>query len=257
MPKKLWFIAIAILIASCVPKEKILYLQDLSKDGISSNTSTNYEPKIKADDLLRIVVSGKNMEAINDFNKMISPTLRTENSLGGQQQLFGYLVDEEGKIDFPILGTIDLSSMTISEATIYLKDRISDYISDPIFLDIRILNFKVTVLGEVNSPNTYQLESNRITLLQAIGLAGDLTIYGSRNDIIVLREVNGEKLSYSVDITSSDFIESEFYYLQQNDVVVVNPNNARIQSAGFNRNAPIFVSIASLLLSIIVIIERN
>ena len=124
-------------------------------------------------------------------------------------------------------------------------------------MDIRILNFKITVLGEVNSPGTFNVSSNRTTLLQAIGLAGDLTIYGSRNDVIVLRESGNKQVSISIDLTSREFLESEFYFLQQNDIVVVNPNNAQVQSAGFNRNAPIFVSIASLLLSIVVIFSAT
>ncbi len=124
-------------------------------------------------------------------------------------------------------------------------------------VDIRIVNFKVTVLGEVNRPGTFTLDYNRITLLQVIGTAGDLTIYGNRKNVTVLRDVNGIQTTSTVDLTSASFIDSDFYYLQQNDVVVVEPNYAQIQAAGFNRNASLFVSIASVLLSLIVIISRN
>ena len=124
-------------------------------------------------------------------------------------------------------------------------------------MDIRIVNFKITVLGEVKRPGTFTLDYNRITLLQVIGTAGDLTIYGNRKNVTVLRDVNGIQTTSTVDLTSASFIDSDFYYLQQNDVVVVEPNYAQIQAAGFNRNASLFVSIASVLLSLIVIISRN
>ena len=253
----LYLLIVTILISSCVSKEKILYLQDLEKNREYNQDLSDYKPEIKPDDLLRILVTSKNMEAVALFNKTVSPTMGNETAVVGQQQLFAYLVDENGYIDYPILGRLDLNNMTVSEVSSLLKDKISKYVKDDVFIDVRILNFKVTVLGEVNQPGTYPLQGNRNTLLQALGLAGDLTIYGKRNDITIIREEKGLKKSASIDLTSEKFMNSEFYFLKQNDVIIVHPNNAQVQSAGFNRNAPLFVSIASLLLSIIVILERS
>ncbi|WP_245833675.1 polysaccharide biosynthesis/export family protein [Nonlabens spongiae] len=254
----MYFILITFLVVGCVSKKKILYLQDLDKTGRLNADISVYKPEVKPDDLLRILVTAKNMNAVSSFNRMVSPTLENQTRVMGQQQLFGYLVDENGYIDFPELGMLDLNNKTVSEISELIKDKIqSTYVRDEVSVDVRILNFKVTVLGEVNRPGTFTMESNRNTLLQALGIAGDLTIYGNRKDITVIREFKNEKKSVSIDLTSDDFMNSEFYFLQQNDVIIVHPNNAQVQSAGFNRNAPLFVSIASLLLSIIVILERS
>jgi polysaccharide export outer membrane protein len=253
--QKFLFLLSFVLLCSCVPKKDILYLQNIEQS--LPKEEPNYETLIKNDDLLRIFVSSENMLAVQDFNLLISPTLGNSTEVIGQQQLFGYLVDENGNIEFPTIGTIKLGGLSFSEAIVKLKDAISFYVTDPITIDIRILNYKITVLGEVNAPGTYQMQGNRTTLLQALGYAKDLTIYGNRKTITIFREFNGEQISKTVDITSADFLQSNFYFIKQNDVIVVHPNNAQIQSAGFNRNAPLLVSIASLLLSIILVISRN
>jgi polysaccharide export outer membrane protein len=250
----LWCLPIIVLY-SCVPKKDILYLQDLPKTAITNQDS--FSTTIKTDDLIRIFVTSENMMAVKNFNLLISPTLESSTQVMGQMQLFAYLVDVNGFIEFPVLGSVKLSGLTIEEAVATLKKSISTYVVDPITVDLRILNYKFTILGEVNVPGTYEMESVRTTVLQALGFAGDLTIYGNRSTITLIREIEGVQTSAIIDLTSAEFLQSEFYYLQQNDVIVVHPNNAQVQSAGFNRNAPLLVSIASLLLSIIVIISRN
>ena len=132
----------------------------------------------------------------------------------------------------------------------------AEYVKDAT-VDLRVVNFKVTVLGEVNRPGNHLFDHNRITLLQAIGTAGDLTIYGNRKNVTVIRDVDGVQKVHKLDLTTSEFIDSDYYYLQQNDVVIVEPNNAQVQAAGFNRNASLYVSVASVLLSLIVILSRN
>ncbi len=241
--------------SSCVPKKDILYLQDIPHS--SSTELTSLSTTIKVDDLLRIVVTSENMQSVESFNQYIAPVLPNATVAVGQPQLFAYLVDDQGAIEFPLIGNITLKGLKINEAIKVIKDEIAKYVLDPVNVDVRILNYKITILGEVNSPGTFNMESNRVTLLQALGYAKDLTIYGDRKTVVVIREVDGKQVSRVIDLTSNDFTKDDFYYIQQNDVIVVNPNNAQIQSAGFNRNAPLFVSIASLLLSIILIISRN
>jgi polysaccharide export outer membrane protein len=243
------------LISSCVPKQKILYLQDI--DTSLTTNELNYKSIIKKDDILRITVTSENMELVQPFNQLVSPTNQSNLNVVGQSQLFGYLVDNKGEIAFPILGSIEAAGKNREEMTYFLQSVLREKFVKDAVVDVRIVNFKVTVLGEVNRPGTFNLDYNRITLLQVIGQAGDLTIYGNRKSIIILRDVDGVQTSQRVDLTNSDFIDSEFYYLQQNDVVVVEPNYAQVQAAGFNRNASLFVSIASVLLSLIVIISRN
>jgi polysaccharide export outer membrane protein len=246
-----------VFFTSCVSPKKIIYLQDL--DNSLPTQELNYTSLIKKDDILRITVASENMELVQPFNQMINTTSQNGlNGAGQQGQLFGYLVDNDGAIVFPILGVMQAAGQTRKELTDHIQTQIREggFVKDAV-VDIRIVNFKVTVLGEVNRPGTFTLDYNRITLLQVIGTAGDLTIYGNRKNVTVLRDVNGIQTTSTVDLTSASFIDSDFYYLQQNDVVVVEPNYAQIQAAGFNRNASLFVSIAALLLSVIVIISRN
>lgn len=243
------------ILSSCVPKSKIIYLQDI--DSQLPTKELNYESIIKKDDVLRIIVSSGDMELARPFNQLLNATAGNELVVNGQNKLLGHLVDNDGDISYPLLGSIKVAGKTRKELTDFLQSQIRERFVKDAVVDVRIVNFKVTVLGEVNRPGTFNLEYNRITLLQAIGTAGDLTIYGNRKNITVLRDVNGIQKVHKIDLTKSDFIDSDFYYLQQNDVVVVEPNYAQVQAAGFNRNASLFVSIASVLLSLIVIISRN
>jgi len=251
----LLFLSIVFL-NSCVSPQKIIYLQDV--DSSLTTQELHYKSLIKKDDILRITVASENMELVQPFNHMLLPTNQNSLNVIGQGQLFGYLVDNDGAIVFPVLGVMQAAGKTRKELTDSIQAQIREggFVNDAV-VDIRIVNFKVTVLGEVNRPGTFTLDYNRITLLQVIGTAGDLTIYGNRKNVTVLRDVNGIQTASKVDLTSASFIDSDFYYLQQNDVVVVEPNYAQIQAAGFNRNASLFVSIAALLLSVIVIISRS
>jgi polysaccharide export outer membrane protein len=165
------------------------------------------------------------------------------------------LVSVEGTIEFPVLGTISVGGLNRRELIEKIKQEISVYIKDPI-INITISNYKVTVLGEVMRPGTFTISDERITLLEALGSAGDLTIYGKRNNIIILREQNGVKTHSIVDITNSDFLNSPYYFLHQNDVVYVQPNSAQIGGAAYNRNSSVYISIASILISLIVLISR-
>jgi polysaccharide export outer membrane protein len=253
---KIGLIALCVtMLTSCVSKRKIIYLQDIDKQ--IPTKELNYESIIKKDDLLRIIVSSEDMELARPFNQLLNETAGNELIVNGQNKLLGHLVDNEGNINYPLLGSIDVAGKTRKELTKFLQSQIRKQFVKDAVVDVRIVNFKVTVLGEVNRPGTFDLNYNRITLLQAIGTAGDLTIYGNRKNVTVLRDVNGIQKVHKIDLTNSEFIDSDYYYLQQNDVVVVEPNYAQVQAAGFNRNASLYVSVASVLLSLIVILSRN
>lgn len=208
--------------------------------------------------MLSIVVSAYDMNAVRPFN-IISETRPSPETSGitfsnnSQQQ--PYLTAEDGTIDFPVLGRIKVAGLTRTELSEMLGKRISEYVKDPI-VTIRILNFKVSMLGEFNRPGTYTFEGERLTLPAAMGLAGDLTIYGRRDNVLVIRD-NGTSKEYKyLDLRSADVINSEYYYLQQNDVVYVEPNRAQVQGSAFNRNTGVYISVASLLLSVLVIIFK-
>lgn len=240
---------IIVLLFSCASRKDVVYYQDI--DSIAAQEKTNsYEVKIQADDLLMITVFGEDPEIALPFN-LKSPNATTTSS-GGQSAL-SYLVDVNGTIDFPILGNLKVSGLTRSEMLKMLQEKIKVYIKNPI-INLQITNFKVSVQGEVVSPGTYPVASNRITLIEALTMAGDLTIYGKRNNILIIREAGGIKSFNRVDITKSDFITSPFYYLAQNDVVYVEPNKSKIGAAAVGPSTGLIFSVTSLLIGVISLI---
>lgn len=245
------------LLSSCVSRKKIVYFQDIEK--LAQNSSiAKPSLTIKPNDLLGIAVSAATLEAARPFNVITEARPTTEGTgmtTANNTQQLSYLVDSEGNINFPELGTIAVLGLTPKELREQLTERLTAYIKDPI-VTIRLLNFSISVLGEVERPGTYSISDEKISITEALGMAGDLTIYGRRDNVLVIRE-NGDTKSYAyLDFRSSDLMDSEYYYLKQNDVIYVEPNNAQRQSAAFNRNAGVYVSIASLLLSVIVLITR-
>ncbi len=247
-------IIVLISVTSCVSKKDIIYMQDID-NSLSDSNQAIYNTKISNDDILRIIILSENMESVQPFNKVVNPVASGGLAIRSQEMLQSYLVDEQGNINYPLIGSIKVSGLTRSQLEKNLQKKLLKYVKDAT-VDVRILNFKITVLGEVNRPGTFSVSDSRITLLQAIGLAGDLSVYGKRSNIIVLRDDNGIQKSARVDITTSDFIYSPYYYLNQNDTVIVEPNGAQVQASGFNRNISVYVSIASLLLTTIVVLSN-
>jgi polysaccharide export outer membrane protein len=167
-----------------------------------------------------------------------------------------YLIDAYGFIEFPVVGKIKLAGLSRSEAVTKLQTAVKEYITNPT-INLRILNYKVTVLGEVLKPGSLKINSERITLLEAISQAGDLTIYGKRDNILVIRESDGKMTYNRVDITQADFINSPFYYLSQNDVVLVEPNKTKINSSVIGPNVTTIISALSLLGTILIILTQR
>lgn len=241
-------------LASCVSKKEILYLQDIEK--LAGNSDAMFStPVIQPNDILSINVTAFDMEAAAPFNLIMPARTVQELTNPSTRELQGYLVSTEGTIEFPVLGTIKVGGLSRQELIDKLKKELTYYIKDPI-VNVTISNYKVTVMGEVTRPGTFNIPDERVTLLEALGKAGDLTIYGKRTDIILLREENGVKTHTIIDITKSDFLNSPFYFLKQNDVIYVQPNNAQVNSAAYNRNSSVYISIASVLISLIVLISR-
>ena len=242
-----------VLLFSCASKKDIIYYQDI--DTLEAQEkSTSYEIKIQPDDLLMIIVSAEDPEIAIPFNLTTSsiPTADRPDAIG-QQSTQLYLVDVNGIIDFPILGKLKISGLTRSEVLKILQDKIAVFIKNPI-INLRIMNFKYSVQGEVTAPGTYSVASERITLIEALSKAGDLTIYGKRNSILIIREIDGVKSYNRVDITKAGFINSPFYYLAQNDVVYVEPNRSRINAAAVGPNTGVIISVSSLLITLITLI---
>lgn len=244
------------LFTSCVSREKVVYYQNVEDVLTQNNAITNFETYLQPDDLLMIIVSAEDKEAAAPFNLINTMVTNPNNPSGvgsAQQQL--YLVDNKGNIEFPVLGTIKISGLTKKEAIDYLTTEINKYIVRPI-VNMRIMNFKVTVQGEVNRPGIHTIASERLTLTDAIALSGDMTVYAKRDNVLVIREVEGKRIPYRVDMTKADFIASPYYYLNQNDIVYVEPNKTRINSSAVGPNLTLGLSALSLLVTVIALATK-
>lgn len=238
-----WSLFLSILLNSCASSKKIVYFQG------ESPLNTLYEnniPKIQPNDILSINISAVDMKAaapFNQLNAMGTPTTTAKT----------YTVQQDGTIDFPILGNMVLAGKTRQEAIVFLKGKLDNYIVNP-GVDINFMNFKVSVLGEVNKPGSFTLPNERLTVLEAIALAGDLDIQGKRDNVAVIREIDGKKTTYTLDLTKREVLDSPAYYLKQNDVVYVEPNRAKVQNSIVNYT--MWVAVASLALTIVSIFKR-
>ncbi len=235
-----------IVLSSCGSKKDVVYFQDVKDFETIVNTDV-FVPKLKIDDIIDVHISTIDMETTKSFNlnRSISPT--------GGGEAMDYLIDQDGFINYPVLGKIKLAGLSIKEAKELLKSRLSDYFKNPI-INIRIKNFSVTILGEVTRAGTYPVNGERITIIEALGLAGDLTIKGKRDNITVIRDLNGTKVYTRIDLTTKKSLNSPVYYLTQNDVVYVEPNKSAIASSTLDSRTTIAISIASTLISTLIVV---
>jgi polysaccharide export outer membrane protein len=251
---KIAFLFILISLSSCVSKKDIIYFQNDTID--QSKVSNSYNTIIKPDDLLQITITSLDTEAVRPFNLAAVTYSTSSNSAIGVAQQQNYLVDNKGEIDFPVIGKLKIGGLSRDELIEFLKDKLDpDYIKNP-NINIQIANYKISILGDVQRPGSYSIPNERITILEAIALAGDLNISGQRNNLAVHREENGMKVEYKVDLLSKQIFTSPVYYLQQNDVVYIKPNLASIQSASSNSNTSLFISITGLFITIVSLLIR-
>ena len=243
--------------SSCRTVKDIAYFQNKVVDQpekIDMHAGIVIQPK----DMLSVVVSSKNPELVAMFNlPVVSYQAGSEIvATGGyNQRLMGYVVDNDGCIDFPILGKLKVAGMTRWELSEMIKDKlIKDGLLKDAVVTVEFMNFKISVIGEVNSPGTYTIDGDRVTVLQAISLARDLTIFGKRDNVAVIREKDGERVIYEINLTDVSLFDSPGYYLQQNDVVYVQPSDIKARQSTIDdkslRLTSIFVSGGSLLVSL-------
>ncbi|WP_400073586.1 polysaccharide biosynthesis/export family protein [Zobellia russellii] len=240
-----------ILLSSCASRKEVVYFQNTG-DFETLVDKNSFTPKFKVDDLVSIYVSTLDSEASAPFN-----LFRGGSEGGIRPEQVDYLIDKDGEIDFPVIGKVKIAGLSGEEVRVLLRDRLSDYLKDPI-INIRLRNFSVSVLGEVNRPGTYPVDGERITILEALGLANDMTIKGRRENVMVIRDFDGTKVYTRIDLTKKEALSSPVYYLTQNDVVYVEPNNSAIKSSTLDSRMSIAVSIASLLItSTVLLITRT
>lgn len=242
---------ILLFVSSCVPKKEVVYLQEIEK--LTTNQVTNYEPLIKSDDVLFIHVITLDPKAAEPFNIGQNEGGVAANAM--QMQRMTYLVNNEGFIQFPILGELKVSGLTRNELISLLKSKLSNYVKDPV-INLRIINYKVSVAGEVNNPGTFTISSERITVLEALAMAGDMTLFGKRENVLIVRENQGVKTTARLDITNPEIIHSPYYYLSQNDLVYVEPNKRKINSTAIGPNILAGISILGFALTTIILLTK-
>ena len=254
---KLLLLALFIL-TSCGSRQDIIYFQDEPLSEAIENQNSDFELRFKTDDLLVINVSADDPETVAPFNLNVVSTNTSVIDAQGTLKMQTYLIDSNGNIEFPTLGTLKLAGLTRNEANALLKDKLSIYFKKdaPPIVNIRLANFTVTILGEVKNPGTYTIQDEKISIPEALGLAGDLTIYGKRDNIKLIREVNGQKKFAKIDLTSVNVLNSPNYYLTQNDVIYVEQNNARVRASSYNQNNGVIISAVGTLATIIAILIK-
>lgn len=228
-------------------KRNLVYFSDIeSGSSYSTNISQVEEPVIQSGDLIKIVVSTQSPESNLLFNSgVISGD--SENRMMNQQLPTneGYLVDKNGQINFPVLGKIDIAGNSREEATLKMTELLEEYVKDPI-INIQYLNFKITVIGEVANPNTFTLATDRISILEALGLAGDMTQYGKRENVLLIRDQGGVRKAVRLNLNDKAILNSPYFMLQQNDVLYVEPDKIKSVQASTNQRS---LTILSILVS--------
>ncbi|MGI4886624.1 MAG: polysaccharide biosynthesis/export family protein [Janthinobacterium lividum] len=252
--KKLVYAALYLAIfflGACTTGRNLVYFSDLNNATPNQTPIKNsIEPKIEAGDLLSIIVSSLNAETNQAFNSgVLLPTLTGSNAGATVVNRIneGYLVDSNGEINFPIVGKIKLAGLTKEEATEKMIGVVGKSAKSPV-VTIRFLNFRVTVIGEVSRPSTFTVPTEKINVLEALGLAGDMTGYGRRDDVLIIREKNNVRTTTRINLNNKSTLDSPYFYLQQNDIVYVEPDKAKaLQVSTRSINLPIYLSVISVL----------
>ena len=252
------YLPILFLIVSCKSKNNIDYLKNI--EDVAINTSIReYSSTIQPADQLVISVLAKDNEVAKPFNQnYYSTDMSQYNSMPSRSATVEptYIVDSQGNIDFPILGTLNTSNKTLEMFKSELKEKLSKYIKEP-GVNIRTINYKVTVLGEVNRTGTIPIPDGQpTTILNVLGLAGDLTIYGQRENVLLVRNVDGVTSKQYIDLTDAELFNSPYYYVKQNDVIYVAPNTAKKNTSNYGPQTGIWISVASVLLGVLALIFR-
>lgn len=254
--------AAALLLGACATP-KAAYFTDL-RPGAAEQVLSPLEIRVRPDDKISILVNSKDPLLMNLFNlPIVARQIGTASGTSGTGQgVSGYTINKDGDIDFPVLGHIRVAGMTREEIALCIKEELisKNLVKDPV-VTVEFMNLTVSVLGEVTRPGRFNIDKDKLTLLDALSMAGDLTVYGKRENVLVQREEDGKKTLYRVNLNSGyDLYASPVYYLQQNDIVYVEPNPVRARQATVNgnnvRSASFWMSLASLLTTIAVLIVK-
>lgn len=261
--KTLFLLIALIFIHSCKPKAELNYMKNIDElTTEASIANAHASSTIQPGDQLGISISADDMEVVAPFNQNAMPTESIVNTLpssnlqvrGNNSAIPTYIVKADGTIDFPILGSLDTKEKTVEQFSNYIKQRMTKYVIKPVVVNVNTLNYKVTVLGQVNRPGTYTINDGNATLLSALGLAGDLTNYGIRDNVLVVRNQNGQITKTRIDLTKADYLN---FQMKQNDVIYVSGNETVSKTSRLDPNAGIYISVASIVVTILALVFKK
>ena len=248
------FFVVSLVFVGCTSQKEIAYFYGVdskASDSINKKFYSIHEARICSGDMLSITVNALDPIAVAPFNlPLVSYATPGSDQLNATPTLLSYLVDINGNVNFPVIGTVKLAGLTKSEAIKYINDKLEPYLKNAI-VTLQFMNYRITVLGEVLRPGQYSISNERVTILDALGLAGDMTIYGKRNNVLITRENNGKLEFVRLNLNTTEIFNSPYFYLQQNDVLYVEPNKVKsVQSQNFS----LYLSSISTLATLVALI---
>lgn len=266
MKGKILALFLTLILVSCKVNQNkpndLNYMQNIEKVAIESSAK-NSVSTIQVGDQLVIWITAKDMDVVKPFNQNYSSSemIQTNNTAGGNTPSQGtvtisgptYIVDANGDIDFPVLGKINTTNKTFTDFKDELRDKMTQYVVNPT-VSMRLANFKITVLGEVNRQGDYTISNGQATILNALGLAGDLTIYGKREDVLVIRTENGQVIHGRVNLQDANLINSPYYNLKQGDAIIVSSNNTKDLTAKQNPNTGLILTGISIAVTAVAVV---
>ena len=254
--RNLWLLLLPFLLTACQSYKKVPYFQNVEVVNEAEQQEKLYDAKIMPKDLLTIVVSCTNPELAIPFNLTVASNagiaVSTSSYVTTQPVLQPYLVDNEGNINFPVLGELKLGGLTKREAEQLIIDKLKPYMKETPIVTVRMVNYKISVIGEVTRPGTFTISNEKVNLLEALAMAGDMTVYGLRDNVKLIREdANGKQQIVTLDLNKAETILSPYYWLQQNDIVYVTPNKAKARNSDVGNSTSLWFSATSILVSIV------
>ena len=256
--KRLLFLfSLPLLLAACTSYKNVPYLQNPEAVNDLEGTLPLYDAKIMPKDLLSITVNTTDPQAAAPFNLTVQTPLNaalTNINTTTQPTLQQYLVNNSGEIDFPVIGTLRVGGLTKNEAESLIRERLRPYLKEAPIVTVRMANYKISVLGEVARPGSFTIGNEKVNVLEALAMAGDMTVYGVRSEVAVTREVDGVRTIEYLDLTSKDLFNSPAFYIQQNDVIYVKPNKYKAQAGEISQNRNFYLSLVGTAISVATLI---
>jgi len=250
------FVLALLMLTSYTAYKKVPYLQGSEYINTAKIETPLYDARIMPKDLLTITINTTDPEAAIPFNLTVAtPITANSKSLTSQAALQQYLVDNNGNVDFPVLGTLHIGGLTKGQAENLIKEKLKTYLKEDPIVTVRMTNYKISVIGEVASPGTFTITNEKVNIMEALAMAGDMTVYGQRDNVKLIREnAQGRREIIPLDMNDAGIVVSPYYYLQQNDAIYVTPNKTKAKNAGISNGTTIWFSVVGTLVSLVSLI---